>query len=352
MTGRSSTCLAILAELKRRCHETVSGNELAAALGISRTAVWKHIRTLQSRGYQIESQRKRGYRLKAWSHSLRPEEVIPLLRTRCFGRTYEYHETIESTNDRAMDLARTGAPHGTVVVAEEQTAGRGRLRRPWVSLRGLGLYLSVILRPELPPRYGHETTLTASLALARSLRDLYGLPARIKWPNDILISGKKVAGILTEMHSDPDRIQFVVVGVGVNVLHSSMDLPSDTLYPATSLALERERLGAQPSGEEPWAWSRPHVLAGFLNTWEELDEIYMAQGLQALREDLIAVSAVIGKVVRVQVSERILEGVARDLTDRGALVLDMEGGRRETVWVGDILHLREVQQDAPEPSSS
>lgn len=351
MMDRSSTCLAVLAELKRRSHETVSGNELAAALGISRTAVWKHIRTLQSRGYQIESRAKKGYRLKAWSHSLRPEEVIPLLRTRCFGRTYEYHETIGSTNDRAMDLARSGAPHGTAVVAEEQTAGRGRLRRPWVSPKGLGLYVSVILRPDLPPRHGPETTLVASLALVRSLRDLYTLDARIKWPNDILISGKKVAGILTEMHSDPDRIQFVVVGVGVNVLHGTEDLPADTLYPATSLALEREKLVAETSREEPWPWSRPHVLAGFLKTWEELDEIYMARGLEALRADLIEVSAVLGKAVRVQVSEGIVEGVARDLTDRGALVLDMEDGRQETVWVGDILHLREVRQDAPEPSS-
>ncbi|MGQ9484095.1 MAG: biotin--[acetyl-CoA-carboxylase] ligase [Desulfosoma sp.] len=349
---RSKTCLAVLAELKRRPDETVSGNELAAALGISRTAIWKHIRTLRSRGYHIESCAKKGYRLRAWSHSLRPEEVIPLLRTRCFGRSYEYHETIGSTNDRAMDLARTGAPHGTTIVTEEQTAGRGRLRRPWASPRGLGLYVSVILRPELPPRHGPETTLVAALALARSLRDLYALNARIKWPNDVLISGKKVAGILTEMHSDPDRIQFLVVGVGVNVLHGSEDLPADTLYPATSLALEREKVVALPSREESWPWSRPHVLAGFLNSWEELYETHMAQGLKALREDLIKVSAVLGKTVCVQVSEGLLRGIARDLTDDGALVLENQAGERATVWVGDILHLRETGQDAPEPFSS
>ncbi|MEJ5348939.1 MAG: biotin--[acetyl-CoA-carboxylase] ligase [Desulfosoma sp.] len=352
MKDRSDTYLAVLAELKRRCHETVSGNELAASLGISRTAVWKHIRTLRSRGYQIESQTKKGYRLKSVSHSLMPEEVIPLLQTRWLGRAYEYHEKLASTNDRAMELARSQAVHGTTVVAEEQTAGRGRLRRSWVSPKGLGLYVSMILRPELPPRHGPEITLVAALSLAKFFQDHYALNARVKWPNDVLISGKKVAGILTEMHSDPDCIQFLVVGVGVNVLHRQEDFPEDILYPATSVAMECEKILVEGAGKASLPWSRAQVLAGFLNTFEKIYDFYMTEGLKGLRPNLLEFSAVLGKKVRLQGAEGILEGVARDLTDRGALVLETLEGRQETVWVGDILHLREVEQDEAEPSAS
>lgn len=341
MTERPETLLVVLAELKRRQGETVSGKELAASLGISRTAVWKHIRTLRSRGYRIESLAKKGYRLTALSGSLRPEEVIPLLHTRFLGRSYDYHESIGSTNDRAMDLARHGASHGTTVVAEEQTAGRGRLRRPWLSPKGMGLYFSMILRPDMPPRHGPEATLVTALALARCLRAQWAVDARIKWPNDVLISGKKVAGILTEMQSDWDRIHFLVVGVGVNVLHREEDLPAEALYPATSLALEWERVRRE--GEAPWGISRAHVLAAFLNTMEELYEMYVEKGLVSLRDDLKNLSAVLGRWVCIQVAERMLEGTARDLTDRGGLVVETPDGSRETVWVGDILHLRWAQ---------
>jgi len=338
---RSETYLAVLAELKRRSGQTVSGNELAASLGISRTAVWKHIRTLRSRGYLIESHPKKGYRLTALSHSLAPEEVLPLLQTRLLGRTYDYHEVLASTNDRALDLARAGACHGTTVVAEEQTAGRGRLRRPWVSPKGLGLYVSVILRPDVPPRRGPETTLIAALALARSLRTQWGVDACLKWPNDVLISGKKVAGILTEMQTDPDRIQFLVVGVGVNVLHEAKDFPDDVLYPATSLALEWAKL-ATDKPQDAAKPSRAQVLAAFLNTLEGDYEAYLREGLRRFQEDLRKMSVVLGKAIRIQVSDRILEGVARDLTDRGGLIVETRHGALETVWVGDILHLREA----------
>lgn len=341
MAERSETLLSVLAELKRRRGETVSGKELAASLGISRTAVWKHIRTLRARGHQIESLAKKGYRLTAPSQSLRPEEVVPLLQTRFLGRTYHYHESIGSTNDRAMDLARRGAPHGTTVVAEEQTEGRGRLRRPWHSPKGKGLYFSMILRPDVPPRHGPESTLVTALALARCLRAQWALDARIKWPNDVLISGKKVAGILTEMQSDPDRIQFLVVGVGLNVWHREEDLPAEAMYPATSLALEWER--ERREGGEPWGVSRAQVLAAFCNTMEDLYETYLERGLAPLRDDLKTLSAVLGKWVRIQLAERMLEGTARDLTDRGGLVVETLEGRQETVWVGDILHLRHVQ---------
>lgn len=338
MAQRPETLLNILAELKKRQGEAVSGEELAASLGISRTAVWKHIRTLRSRGYLIASVPKKGYRLTGLSRSLRPEEVTPLLRTRWLGRTYDYHESVGSTNDRAMDLARRGAPHGTTVVAEEQTAGRGRLRRPWHSPKGLGLYVSMILRPELPPRCGPESTLVTALALARCFRKHWALDARIKWPNDVLISGRKVAGILTEMQCDPDRIEFLVVGVGINVWHREEDLPAEALYPATSLALERERVlgGVQETRD----FSRSRVLAAFLNTMEELYGIYVEKGLSSFGDDLKTLSAVLGHSVCIRVAERTLEGIARDLTDRGGLVLETPDGRMETVWVGDILQLR------------
>lgn len=348
MTEQSATMFSILAELKKHPGETISGNNLAASLGISRTAVWKHIRALRARGYLIESRAKKGYCLAAPSQSLRHEEVLPLLRTRFLGRPYEYHEVLASTNDRAMDLARRGAPHGTTVVAEEQTAGRGRLRRPWVSPRGMGVYVSMILRPDLPPRQGPETTLVTALALAHALRTRWALDARIKWPNDVLINGKKVAGILTEMQSDPDRIQFLVVGVGINVLQGEKDLPTDVLYPATSVAVEWAKASASVPLMGAWEQSRAHVLATFLNSMEELYGLYLQEGLGPLREDLKKMSAVLGKTVRIQVSDGVVEGLARDLTDRGALVVETPCGILETIWVGDIVHLREADGKGPD----
>lgn len=342
MNDKEATHRAILRALSEAGGQPVTGEELGRRLGVSRTAVWKQVQKLKAMGYAIESAGKRGYRLQAHADVLLGPQLEMHLTTRWLGRTYEHHESLGSTNDRAMELARSGAPAGTVVVAEEQTRGRGRLRRVWQSPKGRGVYASLVLRPELPPRRGPEMTLVAALALAESIRDQWHLDARIKWPNDVLLSGRKAAGILTEMQSDPDGIQFLVVGTGINVFHDRPDFGENPLYPATSLALELKSAGGAPPHRPPHL-TRARVLAGYLNRLEEVYEGWVRDGLAPYLERLKAASAVLGKQVVVRTGEETVEGWAADISPDGALVLEEKTGGRRTLYVGDIVRLREIE---------
>ncbi len=336
MSDKTATRARILRLLMEHRDRPLSGEELGRSLGISRTAVWKHIHKLRASGYAVESLGKRGYRLKGKPDSLRHEEVFPFLETSWIGKVYEHHDRLGSTNDRAFQLAREGAPAGTVVVAEEQWAGRGRLQREWRSARKKGIYVSLVLRPELPPRHGPETTLLAALALVRCLRKRWELDALIKWPNDVLIQGKKVAGILTEMQSDPDRIKHLVVGVGINVHHGPEDLGSDLLYPATSLGME---LRKKQEGERA-PLTRGRVLAGFLNEMEGIYEKYLKEGFPVFIPDFRSFSAVLGRHILLQVGKERIEGKAVDFSAEGALLVKDREGRLHSCWVGDITRLR------------
>ncbi len=237
-TPGGATLHRILSALRRDPSIHVSGTALASTLGISRTSVWKHVQALRSKGYHIDTHPRLGYRLTGVPDLILPEELLPLLSTRNLGRAYHHFNRTTSTNDEAMALALRGAPHGTLVVAEAQSRGRGRLQRDWASAASRGIYLSLLLRGPFPPDRAHQLTMLSALGLARLMRDRCGLEAWTKWPNDVLISGKKVAGILTEAQSDPDQVHFLVVGVGVNVNHRSDDLQGPFRYPATSLAME------------------------------------------------------------------------------------------------------------------
>ena len=315
----------VLQVLKENHGQFVSGISLANRLGISRTAVWKHIRSLKAQGYHILSHPKTGYSLVHVPDLLTPEEILPLLRTAWLGRDYHYIHRVSSTNDAVLRIAADGGPHGATVVAEEQTQGRGRLRRPWISPPGTGIYVSFLLTTPIPVRNAPLTTLVAALALTRVIRRDYALPAAIKWPNDVLIGSRKLSGILTEIQSDQELTKFIVIGVGINVSQTAADLSGEFRYPPTSIALEAGR-----------PVSRKEVLLSFLAEFETQFAVFLEKGFSSLLGELEAVSAILGKNITIHSGNVETYGRVSGFTPDGALRLLTGDGREETFWVGDI----------------
>jgi BirA family biotin operon repressor/biotin-[acetyl-CoA-carboxylase] ligase len=283
------------------------------------------MKALQSLGYVIEADPKRGYRLTDIPDLLIPREVTPHLHTKWLAHAYEHHRQITSTNDEALSMAARGAPHGTVVVADEQTQGRGRMRRPWVSTSFSGIYMSVLLRAPLPVRDAPQSTLVAALALVKVLKAQYDLPAAIKWPNDVLINDAKVAGILTEMQSDQEFTRFIVIGIGINVNHRRDELQGPFRYPATSVAIER---GAP--------LKRRELIVPYLHQLEKDYDRFLTTGFSALLPELEAASATIGRTITINRGDTQCKGRALGFTQEGALRLLREDGKEEVIWVGDV----------------
>ncbi|WP_224241366.1 biotin--[acetyl-CoA-carboxylase] ligase [Hyalangium gracile] len=305
-----------------------SGEALSSKLGLSRTAVWKHVEALRGKGYRIEAVPARGYRLVEVPDRLTPLELTPLLATHDLGHTIHFHETVGSTNELAFRLAHDGAEHGEVVVTEQQTAGKGRRGRAWVSPPGLNLYFSAILRPELPPQRAAELTLVAAVALTEVLRET-GAEAFIKWPNDVQIEGRKVAGILTELSAEPERVHFVVLGVGVNLNAQEEHFPEELRATATSLALAR--------GQRV---PRALFAASLWNRLEEWLDLHVEMGFDAVRQRWKELSSTLGQDVLVRTDRREFRGLAEDIDTMGALLVRTEDGSVERVLAGDVERLR------------
>ncbi|HEX9288348.1 MAG TPA: biotin--[acetyl-CoA-carboxylase] ligase [Anaeromyxobacteraceae bacterium] len=323
--GSEELVLAFLAEAG---DEFVSGEVISDKLGLSRAAVWKHVNALRAQGYRIDAAPARGYRLVEIPDRLGELELRPLLNTHDLGQTLHSYEEVGSTNDVAKALAEEGCPHGEVVVAEAQTAGRGRRGRTWVSPPGRNLYFSAVLRPEMLPTRAAELTLVASVALCSSVRQAGVAAAAIKWPNDILVHGRKVAGILTEMAADPDRVQWVVLGAGVNVNLREEEIPAELRGIASSLAIER---GAPVP--------RALFAAAVLTNLEEWLDRHAADGFGPARDAWRAMSDTLRRDVRVRTGDGDLEGVAEDIDETGALLVRTRAGL-ERVVAGDVELLR------------
>jgi len=270
----------------------ISGATLSDKLGLSRTAVWKYVETLRGLGYVIEAQPARGYRLLEVPDRLTELEVLPLLATRDLGRTLHHFEAVGSTNAEAFSLAQDGALHGEAVIAETQTAGKGRRGRAWVSPPGKNLALSVVLRPELPPTRAPEVTLLAAVALAETLKDS-GAQAEIKWPNDVQLGGKKVAGILTELSADTERVHFIVLGLGVNLNASEADFPDELKGVATSVMIARQQ-------KVP----RALFAAALLTRLEAWLDVWQDEGFGPVRSAWKAASSTLGREVLVHARPR------------------------------------------------
>ncbi|MBJ6762419.1 biotin--[acetyl-CoA-carboxylase] ligase [Myxococcaceae bacterium JPH2] len=314
----------------------LSGEVLSSKLGLSRTAVWKRVEALRLKGYVIEAVPARGYRLVEVPDRLSALELGPLLGTRDLGRVIHHHETIGSTNEAAFRRAQDGAEHGEVVVAEQQTAGKGRRGRAWASPAGLNLYFSAILRPELPPQRAPELTLVAAVALAEALREA-GSDAAIKWPNDVQIGGRKVAGILTELSAEPERVHFVVVGVGVNLNSTLEHFPEELRESATSLSIA---LGKRVA--------RAAFTAALWTCLEEWLDRYLESGFEPVRARWKALSSTLGQDVLVRTDRSELRGRAEDIDPSGALLVRTEAGVLERVLAGDVERLR-PRQDVRSP---
>lgn len=213
----------------------VSGQELCERFGVSRTAVWKTINQLKEEGYEIEAVPNKGYHITACPDVVSAEEVKSLLETRWAGQNIAHFAAVDSTNNKAKRMAEEGAPHGTLVIADEQTGGRGRRGRSWNTIPGAAIAMTLVIRPELPPERASMVTLLMGMAVASGCRELLGLPVGIKWPNDAVLDGKKICGILTEMSMEMDAINYLVIGTGINV---NMDeFPEEISQVATSLSI-------------------------------------------------------------------------------------------------------------------
>lgn len=311
-----------------------SGEILSGKLGLSRASIWKYVESLRARGYTIEALPARGYRLAAVPDRLSALELLPLLGTRELGQTLHAFDALPSTNAKAFALATEGAGHGEVVIAEEQTSGKGRRGRTWVSLPGKSLSMSVILRPELPPQRASELTLVTAVALAETLAEA-GADVAIKWPNDVQIKGLKVAGILTELSAEPERVHFVVVGIGVNLNGLSTDFPRELSGQLTSLEAAR--------GQKV---SRALFTAALLAQLEDWYDRHATEGFAPVRQAWRDRASTLGRDVVVHLEQRQLHGRAEDIDQDGALLLRLPDGTLERVVAGDVEHLR---PDAPAP---
>jgi BirA family transcriptional regulator, biotin operon repressor / biotin---[acetyl-CoA-carboxylase] ligase len=317
----------VLSFLAEAGDEFVSGEAISDKLGLTRAAVWKHVEALRSHGYRIDAIPARGYRLAEVPDRITPLELRPLLNTHDVGQALHWYEEIDSTNDRARELAEEGAEHGTVVIAEAQTAGRGRRGRGWASPARKNLYFSIVLRPDLPPARAPELTLVASVAICEALRQA-GVGAGIKWPNDVVASGRKIGGILTELAAEPDRVSWVVLGVGVNVNARAEDFPEELRAEATSVLLER----GQPA-------PRALLAAACFTAIEDWLDVHSDEGFAPVREAWRERSVTLGRTVVAKIEGREIEGTAEDIDESGALLVRGATGV-ERIHSGDVALLR------------
>ena len=225
----------LLKRLFKADGQPVSGQEIADQFGLSRTAIWKYVKELEQAGYEIGTIRKKGYYLITTPDKVNAANIKKYLTTTTYGQTIHYFETCDSTQLIAHDEAQNDASDGTVIISEEQTLGKGRMSRPWDSSASKGIWMSVIVRPALAPQQAPQMTLVAAVAVTRAIEEVTGINPDIKWPNDILINGKKVTGILTELQADPDRVKAIILGIGINVNQEEADFPYELKDIATSL---------------------------------------------------------------------------------------------------------------------
>jgi len=304
-----------------------SGEELARKCGISRTMVWKHIKALESEGFGIEAVPSQGYRITSVPDILRLDDIRHGLKTRIMGKELHLSPRIESTNTLAMQMASRGALEGTVVIAESQTGGKGRLGRTWISPPG-NLYLSVILRPDIPLHKAPCITLMGAVSVAVAIRTACGVEAGIKWPNDILVAGKKVCGLLTEMSAEQDRIRHIVLGIGVDVNMDPGELPSEVRALATTLKAETGQMV-----------DRAALLRQVLRDLDHWYHVFLKQDAEVL-DEWKKLNMTIGNRITVSGAGETLEGLAQGIDLEGRLVVKLGDQSVRHVAAGDVTILK------------
>ena len=308
--------------------EYISGEVLAKKLGISRVAIWKQIQRLKNLGYKIIADQNSGYSLISRPDLLLPQEIKNRLFTTYIGRKIYYFPELESTNIIAKEKAthkEEGVNEGTIVIAERQSAGKGRLGRNWFSPAG-GIWLSIILYPQLSPTYIPRITLMTAVAVVKAIERCTKIKTQVKWPNDILINGKKVCGILTEMSAELDLINWVVVGIGVNVNIKQQEFPEDIREMTTSLkeALRKEI-------------SRVRLVQMFLKEFERYYKLFKRREFSSILKEWKSCSHTLGKKIKINIGENVVTGEAIDINERGALILKKKNGELIEIISGTII---------------
>ena len=311
-------------KMLREADGYLSGQQLCEHLGVSRTAVWKIIGQLKAEGYRIEAVRNKGYRLLEGADVITKAELSSCLGTAWAGTELAYYESTDSTNNRARQLAEEGAPHGTLVVADSQTSGKGRRGRHWEAPSGTGVWMTLVLRPQIEPQRASMMTGVAALAVAEGIRQVTGLEAKIKWPNDIVCGGKKVCGILTEMSTEADWIRYAIIGIGINV---NIDQFSQELeHVATSLKRELGR-----------SVKRSTVIGAVMAAFEKYYDIFLKTGdLSELSGTYNALSANLGRPVTVLDPAGEYGGTALGIDSQGALLVQCSEGEVRSVISGEV----------------
>lgn len=303
--------------LLRSADGYISGQELCNRFGVSRTAVWKAINQLKEAGYEIEAQQNKGYRLMAAPDLMTEAEIKSLMHTDWVAKEVLYFDTIDSTNTKAQELAEKGYPSGTLVVADKQESGKGRRGRSWVSPSGTGIFMTLMIKPDINPNNASMLTLVAALAVAKAITSVTGEEALIKWPNDIVVNGKKVCGILTEMNAQFDYINHIVVGIGINVHNESF--PEEISQMASSLMIEA-------GGKR---FHRAQIIAETMAYFEQYYDTFLkTQDLSALVREYDELLVNRNKSVRVLDPKEPFDGKAMGITPKGELIVDTWESRK------------------------
>lgn len=303
--------------LLRSADGYISGQELCNRFGVSRTAVWKAINQLKEAGYEIEAQQNKGYRLMAAPDLMTEAEIKSLMHTEWVAKEVLYFDTIDSTNTKAQELAEKGYPSGTLVVADKQESGKGRRGRSWVSPSGTGIFMTLMIKPDINPNNASMLTLVAALAVAKAITSVTGEEALIKWPNDIVVNGKKVCGILTEMNAQFDYINHIVVGIGINVHNESF--PEEISQMASSLMIEA-------GGKR---FHRAQIIAETMSYFEQYYDTFLkTQDLSALVREYDELLVNRNKSVRVLDPKEPFDGKAMGITSKGELIVDTWESRK------------------------
>jgi BirA family biotin operon repressor/biotin-[acetyl-CoA-carboxylase] ligase len=319
----------LLSFLKAAEGQWVSGESISERMAVTRSAIWKHIAALRNEGYDVESSPRKGYLLRSSPDVLTELEVSSGLDTKIIGRRgIAYLREVDSTNGKAKERALAGAEEGTVVIAEMQSEGRGRRKRTWHSVYGKGIYTSLILRPEIVPADASKITLLSSVAAAETIQSITGISPRIKWPNDIMVGQRKLCGILTELGTEMDAVEYIVVGCGMNINIREDEFPEDIRDMATSLLRETGR-----------SWQRIKILRNYLECYERFYDIFRSQGFDPIMTLWRRFENVIGRMVKVDLIGGSCRGKVIDVDGKGILVIENEKKQQHRIISGDVTFL-------------
>jgi len=303
----------------------LSGQEISAKLNISRAAVWKQIKSLRELGFTIDAKHSQGYRLVAAPDLLLSADVAHGLKTKIIGGNVISVQEIGSTNSRIRELAEQGAQEGTVLIADRQSAGRGRLGRRWESPSGVNLYCSILLKPQMPVQQAPQLTFLSAVAATETLNQVCHLSAHVKWPNDILVKGAKISGLLNEMNAETEQIHYVILGIGINLNMTTDQFPQELNYPATSVLIET---------------GKPVDRILFLQTFlEKLDQYYLEfkqQGFAPIRKRWENLCNLMNQKVAVVQQSNTLTGTVVGIDYDGALQVQSSDGQIERILAGDV----------------